>query len=100
MVQFMTITSFPGHRAKEIGKLFPKLPKLPDFVKAPTYHVTVSNDCGEIVTYGVYEVDDDKAHEGYVAIAKRLTGYFDVEEVKYKVVPCLTIRESLSLLGL
>ena len=100
MVYFLTITSFPGDKSEEIGKLLPKLPKLPDFVKPPQLFTTVSNDNGRIKAYGLYEVEDGKSHEGYVAIAKRLTGYFDVEGMDYKIEPLMSIREALTLLGL
>ena len=100
MVNFLTIITFPGDKAKEIGKLLPKLPKLPDFVKPPQIFTSVSNDNGEIKAYGIYEVDDNKSHEGYVAIAKRLTGYFETEGMHYKIEPLMSLKESLSLLGL
>jgi len=100
MVKFLTVTTFPGEKSKEIGKLLPKLPKLPEFVKPPQLFVTISNDDGKIKAYGIYEVEDDKSHEGYVAIAKRLTGYFEVEGLSYKIEPLMNIKESLNLLGL
>ena len=100
MVHFLTITSFPGEKAEEVGKILPKLPKLPDYVKPPQLFATVSNDNGQIKAYGIYEVDDDKSHEGYVAIAKRLTGYFEIEGMHYKIEPLMSVREALSLLGL
>ena len=100
MVYFLTITSFPGEQAEKIGKILPKLPKLPDYVKPPQLFATVSNDDGRIKAYGIYEVDDDKSHEGYVAIAKRLTGYFEIEGLHYKIEPLMTAKEALSLLGL
>ena len=100
MVYFLTTTTFPGEKSSEIGKLLPKLPKLPDFVKPPQLFITVSSDNGEIKAYGLYEVEDNKSHEGYVAIAKRLTGYFEVEGISYKIEPLMSVREALSLLGL
>ena len=100
MVYFMSVASFPGEQAEKAGKALPNLPKLPDFVKPPQIFVTLSNDNGEVKAYGLYEVDDDKAHEGLVAISKRLTGYFGVEGMKYKIEPLMTVREALALLGL
>jgi hypothetical protein len=100
MVSFLSIITIPGEKSKEIGKLLPKLPKLPDFVKPPQIFTTISNDNGEVKAYGLYEVEDNKSHEGYVAIAKRLTGYFEVEGVKYKLEPLMSLKESLTLLGL
>ena len=100
MVNFLTIITFPGEKSKEIGKIIPKLPKLPEFVKPPQVFTTVSNDNGKIKGYGIYEVEDNKSHEGYVAIAKRMTGYFEVEGVEYKIEPLMTIKEALTLLGL
>ena len=100
MVFFLSIVTFPGEKSEEIGKALPKLPKVPDFVKILHLLVTVSDDKGEVKGYGLYEVDDDKAHEGYVAISKRLTGYFGVEGVKFKIEHLMTTREALALLGL
>jgi hypothetical protein len=100
MVYFLTVTTFPGEKSEKIGKILPKLPKLPDFVKPPQIFTTVSNDNGEIKAYGIYEVDDNKSHEGYVAIAKRLTGYFEIEGIHYKIEPLMTLKEALTLLGL
>jgi len=100
MVYFLTTTYFPGEKAEQIGKALPKLPKLPNYVKAPQIFATVSNDNGQIKAYGIYEVDDNKSHEGYVAIAKRLTGYFEVEGVQYKIEPLMTLKEALAIIGL
>ncbi|MFX1358458.1 MAG: hypothetical protein ACFFA8_14395 [Promethearchaeota archaeon] len=100
MVYFLTVIYFPGEKAEQIGKVLPKLPKLPDFVKPPQIFATVSSDNGQIKAYGIYEVDDNKSHEGYVAIAKRLTGYFEIEGVQYKIEPLMTLREALAIIGL
>ena len=100
MVHFMSIITFPGDKSEEAGKALPNLPKLPDYVKPPQIFVTISNDTGEIKAYGLYEVDDDKAHEGYVAISKRFTGYFGIEGLKFKLEPLMSVREALALLGL
>jgi hypothetical protein len=56
MVNFLTIITFPGEKSEEIGKLLPKLPKLPDFVKPPQIFTTISNDIGEVKAYGLYEI--------------------------------------------
>ena len=37
MVNFLTVITFPGEKSEEIGKLLPKLPKLPEFVKPPKF---------------------------------------------------------------
>jgi len=100
MVYYLTVTTFPGDKSEEVGKALPKLPKLPDFVKPPQLFITLSSDNGEIKAYGLYEVDDDKAHEGYVAISKRITGYFGIEGMKYKIEQLMTVKEALALLGL
>ncbi len=54
----------------------------------------------DIKGYALYEVPDDKAHEGYVAITKRSTGYFGIEGYKFTVEPLLTAKEALALIGL
>jgi hypothetical protein len=100
MVYFLSITTFPGEKSEEVGKCLPKLPKLPEFVKPPQIFVSLSSENGEIKAYALYEVEDDKSHEGFIAISKRLTGYFGVEGVKYKLEKLMTVREALALLGL
>lgn len=100
MALFMSVSVFPAHRSTEIGKTLPKLPKLPDFVKQKDIYVTATNDNGEIKAYGLYECPDDKAHEGLIGITKRLTGYFVVEDFKFKIEPLFTLREALPLIGL
>ncbi len=97
MTYFLVTSTFPPHKAAEIGKAFPNLPKLPDFVKQLFIFVASS---GDIKSYSLYEVPDDKAHEGYVAIGKRITGYFGIEGFKYLVEPLLTVKEALALIGL
>ncbi len=97
---YLTVITFPGNKSEEVGKALPKMPKLPDFVKPPQIFTTVSSDNGEIKAYGLYEVDDDKAHEGYVAIGKRLTGLFGIEGIKYKIEQLMEMKEALALLGL
>lgn len=96
MTYFLGTSTFPPHKAAEVGKTFPNLPKLPDFVKTLFIFIVPSSD---IKSYGLYEVPDDKAHEGYVAISKRITGYFGIEGYKFTLEPLLTVKEALALLG-
>jgi len=97
MTYFLATSFIPPHKATEVGKTFPNLPKLPDFVKTLFIFVVPSRD---IKSYSLYEVPDDKAHEGYLAITKRITGYFGIEGFKFTVEPLMTIKESLALIGL
>jgi len=97
MTYFLGTSTFPPHKATEVGKAFPNLPKLPDFVKQLFVFIVPSSD---IKGYGLFEVPDDKAHEGYVAITKRYTGYFGIEGYKFTVEPLLTAKEALALIGL
>ena len=97
MTYFLATATFPPHKATEIGKAFQGLPKLPDFVKTLFIFIVPSSD---IKGYALYEVPDDKAHEGYVAITKRSTGYFGIEGYKFIVEPLLTAKEALALIGL
>ena len=97
MAYFLTTSSFPPHKATEMGKAFQNLPKLPDFVKRLFIFIVPSSD---IKGYALYEVPDDKAHEGYVAITKRITGYFGIEGYKFTLEPLLTTKEALALIGL
>ena len=95
---FIIITGhFPPHRSTEVGQLFLKLPKLPDFVE--TKHVFVTSDL-KTSFYSLYEVSEDKYFEGIKAIVKRYTGYNEIEGYEYRIVPVLEAKDALALLGL
>ena len=97
MTYFLATGTYPPNKAAEIGKAFQNVPKLPDFVKTLFIFIVPSSD---IKSYGLYEVPDDKAHEGYIAITKRITGYFGIEGYKFTIEPLLTTKEALALIGL
>ncbi|TKJ19227.1 MAG: hypothetical protein CEE42_15800 [Promethearchaeota archaeon Loki_b31] len=97
MTYFLATATFPPHKATEVGKTFPNLPKLPDFVKQLFIFVVPSSD---IKAYSLFEVPDDKAHEGYVAMTKRYTGYFGIEGYKFTIELLLTAKDALALIGL
>ena len=54
----------------------------------------------EVKNYVLYEVKDEKSHEGLIAIANRFTGYFYIEGTRFKIEHLLTTREALPLIGL
>ena len=95
----MVTFTYPPAKAKEIGEAFVsgKAPELPDYVKRIKLYVVMDV---ELKNYVIYEVPDEKSHEGLVAITKRLTGYFDIEGSRFKIEPLLTIAEALPLIGL
>jgi len=97
MTYFLATATFPPHKATEVGKAFPNTPKLPDFVKTLFIFIVPSSD---IKSYALYEIPDDKAHEGYIALTKRMTGYFGIEGYKFTIEPLLTANEALALIGL
>ena len=96
MVYIIATGQFPPHKATDVGKLFLKLPKLPDYVK--TEHVFVSPDL-KTSFYSVYELPEDKYFEGMKAIVKRYTGYNEVEGYEYRIVPVMEAKDALALIG-
>jgi len=81
------------------GEIFAtgKLPKLPDFVKRVNTFIAVDDN---ILSFSIYEVPDEKMFEGYKSLSKRLTGYFDVPGIEFKLYPLLEVKDALSLVGL
>jgi len=99
MAYMMVIAKQPPHHATEGAKVFTsgKLPKLPDFVKLK--HLFITADF-KIVSYALYEVEDDKYFEAMKAINSRYVPYFEVEGYEYKLVPMLEMKDALSMVGL
>lgn len=99
MTFFMVTATFPPDKAKGVGKIFSsgKLAKLPPFVKRISIFVVPE---GNIKTYAIYKCEDEKAHEGYKAIAERYTGYYELEGWKHKIEHLLTPNEALPMIGL
>ena len=99
MTSYLVTFTYPPNKAKEVGQAFlsGKAPKLPDFVTQEKVFVVLDD---EIKNYVLYEVKDEKAHEGLIAIANRFTGYFYIEGTRFKIEHLLTTREALPLIGL
>lgn len=99
MAFFMVTFTYPPSKAEEVGQAFVSktAPELPDFVNRIQIFVVLDK---ELKAYSIYEVEDAKSHEGFVAITKRFTGYFNVEGSRFKIEPLLTVDEALPLIGL
>ncbi|MFW9938024.1 MAG: hypothetical protein ACFFD5_10265 [Candidatus Thorarchaeota archaeon] len=99
MAYMMVIAKQPPHNATKGAKVFTsgKLPKLPEFVKL--LHIFITADF-KIVSYALYEVEDDKYFEGMKAINNRYVPYFEVEGYEYKLIPMLEMKDALSMVGL
>ena len=95
----MVTFTYPPEKAKEVGEAFlsGKAPKLPDFVTQEKVFVVLDE---EVKNYVIYEVENEKAHEGLIAITNRFTGYFSIKGSKFKIEHLLTTREALPLIGL
>ena len=90
--------SFPAHVGKEVGQIFLKLEKLPDFVKIE--HVFTTS-IGETTFFTIYKIEDEsKYFAGMKAISKRLTGYMNIEGYKYTCYPVLEAKDALGMIGL
>ena len=99
MVYFMLMLKTSPNEVKKGGEIFAtgKLPKLPDFVKRVNTFIAVDDN---ILSFSIYEVPDDKMFDGYKALSERLTGYFDVPGIEFKLYPLLEVKDALSLVGL
>ena len=97
MVFIIVIGNFPPHKSTEVGKLFLKIPKLPDFVE--TKHVFIASDF-KLSFYSIYEVPEDRYFEGIKAITKRFTGYNEIEGYEWRLIPVLESKDALALIGL
>jgi hypothetical protein len=95
----MATFTYPPDKAKEVGKSFlsGNAYKFPDFVTRENVFVVLD---AEVKNYVIYEVKDEKAHEGLIAIANRFTRYFDIEGTRFKIEHLLTTKEALPLIGL
>jgi hypothetical protein len=93
----MVTSSFPPSKSKEIGAVFGKLPKLPEYVKLLHVLVTQSEN---MKVYSLYEVEEDKYYKGIIAIGERYVPYHAVDDFKYNIETVLTVREALALIGL
>lgn len=95
----MATFTYPPDKAKEVGKAFlsGNAPKFPDYITRENVFVVLDN---EVKNYIIYEVKDEKAHEGLIAIVNRFTGYFDIQGSRFKIEHLLTTKEALPLIGL
>ena len=98
MCHYLVTFTYPPSKAKEVGEAFVsgKAPELPDYVTRTQIFIVLDV---ELKTYAMYEVPDEKAHEGLVAITKRFTGYFNIEGSRFKIEHLLTVSEALPLRG-
>ncbi|TFG04174.1 MAG: hypothetical protein EU539_11325 [Promethearchaeota archaeon] len=99
MVFYLVTFTYPPEKAKEVGEAFlsAKAPKLPDFVTQEKVFVVLDT---EVKNYVIYEVQNNKAHEGYIAINNRFTGYFNIKGSRFRIEHLMTTREALPLIGL
>ena len=97
---FIMVTSrYPLYKAEEIGKIFVenKLPKTADFVKR--INIWVVSDF-ETKIYALYEVPNEKLHDGLISISTRYAGYRAIDGFGFKTETLLTVQEALPMLGL
>ncbi len=99
MTFVMVTAKYPPHQADKVGKAFTgtKIPETADFVKRINIFVVADFD---VKIYTLYEMPDDKLHEGIKSIATRYMGYRDIVGFDYKIEPLLTAQEALPMIGL
>ena len=97
---FVMVTAiYPLHQAEKLGKAFVggKVPETADFVNRINIFVVADFD---VKIYTLYEMPDDKLHEGLKSIGARYAGYRDIEGFKYKIETLMTVQEALPMIGL
>ncbi len=99
MVFYMVTFTYPPNKVKEVGQTFlsKRDVKLPNYIKPSGVYIVMDKD---IKSYVIYEVEDNRSHEGFIAIVNRFTEYFDIEGSKFKIEHLLTTNEALGLIGL
>ena len=99
MVYFLLMLKTSPNEVTKSGEIFAtgKLPKLPDFVKRVNTFIAVDDN---ILSFSIYEVPDERMFEGYKALSERLTGYFEVPGIEFKLYPLLEVKDALRLVGL
>jgi len=99
MAFFMVTFTYPPNKAREVGEAFlsGKAPKLPEFVKQEKVFVVLD---GQVKNFIIYEVENEKTHEGLMSITNRFSGYFNIDGSEFKVQHLMTTREALPLIGL
>ena len=82
----MVNATYPLDKYPETVELFKKNmgESLPSSVKLLHIFAKADEDCG-MKSYAIYEVDDDKFTEGYIAIARSREPYWKIEGYKYSV---------------
>jgi hypothetical protein len=95
----VTQNSFPPESAKDIGKAFLKLGKLPEYmsIRGPFVHSGCDNG---ICSITLYECDKSKLSEGVDAAHHRQLAFSEVKGFKYSVNVWLEAPEALKMLGL
>jgi len=99
----MVTSSYPGHKADEIGQMFvgKKVPEVADFIKTINIWVSsVGSSDREYKIYALYEAPNDKLYEAIKSIAARYAGYRTVEGFKYQMDSLLPVQETLPMIGL
>ncbi len=99
MAYFLLMLKTSPNEVTKSGEIFAtgKLPKLPDFVKRVNTFIAVDDI---ILSFSIYEVPDERMFDGYKALSERLTGYFDVPGIEFKLYPLLEVKDALRLVGL
>ena len=83
----MVTATYPLHKYPEVTELFKKgmeKPSLPSSLKLLNIFARADKDCG-MKSYAIYEVEDKKFTEGYIAIARSREPYWKIEGYKYCV---------------
>jgi hypothetical protein len=96
---FLTTSTYPNDKAKEIVTLFQKAVTvpLPSYLKRLYTLTTTAGDSG-IKVVGLYEVNDDKVGEAYKELVKYFVQFYVIQGFRYMIEPMLTAQEAIPLL--
>ena len=91
----MVVASWPQEKSVDVGKVFLKMPKAPDFLKRVNVFLTSGPK-----SYTLYEAPNEKTYEALIEITKRYVVFQEVEGFKSKVKPLMEVKDALAMIGL
>ena len=91
----MVVASWPQEKSVQVGKVFLKMPKLPDYLKR--VHVFLTSGPK---SYALYEAPNDKTYEALIEVSKRYVVYQEVEGFESRVEPLMEVKDALAMIGL
>ena len=91
--------SYPTENAKEVGKRFKDIPKLPTYLTRKGPYVSSELDVG-IKTISIFECDPSKIAEASEFIGNYYAHFIGIPGFTYSIGTWFEIQEALKMIGL